>query len=454
MAKKKQRERFGKKAAKKRPLIRLSQCMIVKNEEPNIRQALSWGKGIVWEQIVVDTGSSDRTVQLAEEMGAAVYTYPWEGDFAAAKNFAIEKARGNWIAFLDADEWFPPEEAKKVIPFLEAIHSNWRIDVLRAKIGNLEEDGRIITVTCQDRLFRRDPAVRYRNRIHEALYRREGRLLEVMDAQKELMILHSGYAGAELRNRKGERNIQMLEEELKQRPHDGMYWAYLGDAYKSMENMEQALTCYRRVLEDPEMEMTQEIAPLRAGLEILCLQVNDPVEEIREEYERVSQRLKELGGDEHPDLDYFLGCMHLRAGNLKAAADYYESALKKLEQYQGIEHSRMTSELELVNRVIATAAMLHGDAQKAVSFAVEALKVNRYSTDGAGILLRAFRMEWQEGMSAEPYWQFLCKLYDVWNLKDLLFIYKLSAEAGFTALQQEIWEHMPTQVRQQLEPLS
>ena len=67
--------------------------MIVKNEEKNIEKALSWGKGIVSEQIVVDTGSTDRTVEIARAMGALIYYFPWNNDFAAAKNFAIEKAR-------------------------------------------------------------------------------------------------------------------------------------------------------------------------------------------------------------------------------------------------------------------------------------------------------------------------------------------------------------------------
>ena len=99
--------------------MRLSQCMIVKNEERNIEKALSWGKGIVWEQIVVDTGSTDRTVELAEKMGAKVFYFPWQDDFSAAKNFAISKASGDWVAFLDADEYFPLEEAKKLMPLLE-----------------------------------------------------------------------------------------------------------------------------------------------------------------------------------------------------------------------------------------------------------------------------------------------------------------------------------------------
>ena len=66
--------------------VRLSQCMIVKNEEQNIRRALLWGKGRVCEQIVVDTGSTDRTVDIAREMGARVYHFEWCGDFSAAKN--------------------------------------------------------------------------------------------------------------------------------------------------------------------------------------------------------------------------------------------------------------------------------------------------------------------------------------------------------------------------------
>ena len=56
----------------KRKKIRISQCMIVKNEEKNIRRALSWAKDIVFEQIVVDTGSTDRTVEIAREMGAKI----------------------------------------------------------------------------------------------------------------------------------------------------------------------------------------------------------------------------------------------------------------------------------------------------------------------------------------------------------------------------------------------
>lgn len=93
--------------------------MIVKNEEQNIRQALSWGKGVVYEQIVVDTGSTDNTAQIAEEMGAKVFHFEWCDDFSAAKNYAIEQASGDWIAFLDADEYFPNKDAHRILGIIK-----------------------------------------------------------------------------------------------------------------------------------------------------------------------------------------------------------------------------------------------------------------------------------------------------------------------------------------------
>ena len=78
----------------------ISQCMIVKNEEKNIRRALSWGKDIMCEQIVVDTGSSDRTVEIAREMGAKIFFFPWINDFAAAKILPLTRQKETGSPFL------------------------------------------------------------------------------------------------------------------------------------------------------------------------------------------------------------------------------------------------------------------------------------------------------------------------------------------------------------------
>ena len=158
---------------KKNRKIRLSQCMIVKNEEKNIRRALSWGKGIVCEQIVVDTGSTDRTVEIAEEMGAKVYHFQWCNDFSAAKNYAIEQASGNWIAFLDADEYFDEESASKLLKTIataeEMTSAGTMIHVVRTGLANINQAGKVGVIVIHDRIFRNMSSLRYVNKIHERI---------------------------------------------------------------------------------------------------------------------------------------------------------------------------------------------------------------------------------------------------------------------------------------------
>ena len=167
---------MGKKAGQ----IKISQCMIVKNEEQNIRQALSWGKGVVYEQIVVDTGSTDKTVQIAEEMGAKVFHFEWCDDFSAAKNYAIEQASGDWIAFLDADEYFSEQDARKIPGLLKKIENaslkSGRIHLVRTALVDLNDDGEIFSVGQQDRIFRNMKGLRYKNRVHEVICFSSGQL--------------------------------------------------------------------------------------------------------------------------------------------------------------------------------------------------------------------------------------------------------------------------------------
>src|SRR5437773_6000316 len=83
---------------------RISLCMIVRDEEQFILECIESARDAVDESIVVDTGSTDRTIELAERAGASVYPFVWCDDFAAARNASIEKASGDWVLWLDADE--------------------------------------------------------------------------------------------------------------------------------------------------------------------------------------------------------------------------------------------------------------------------------------------------------------------------------------------------------------
>lgn len=434
--------------------IHLSQCMIVKNEESNIRKALSWGKEIAEEQIVVDTGSTDNTVSIAREMGARVYHFDWIDDFSAAKNFAIEQAKGNWIALLDADEYFPERDVSKLIGILEAVHDDRRVDIVRTKWVHLDEEDQIISVSCQDRVFRKEPELRYRYRIHEELYSTR-KTLGYYDAQEELMILHTGYSrenkgGAE----KGMRNARLLLRDLEEHPENLTRRMYLGDAYALADEREKALQCYREVLrayeaESPSQAPEDKLALLRAGLQLMTLRSSEPAEAIEMEYFRICRLLREHGWDAHPDVDYFLALWYLKAGDTEQSGAHFEEAIRKAEHYSGVEVVRLNANLELAARTIALAARQKGDYQKAVSFAVTALRVNKYSPDALKILLESFLTEYRSG-NIEPYWRMLTQIYDGKNLKDLLFLHKIAGKTGFYDLQDRIQLQMPEEARQRL----
>lgn len=432
------------------PNIQLSQCMIVKNEEKNIERALSWGKDIVCEQIVVDTGSTDRTVELAKKMGAKVFHFTWINDFSAAKNCAIEQAKGNWIAFLDADEFFSEEEAKKLMDFLVRIHDNPQIAFIRTKITHINQDGTVLAVSSQDRIFRNHPDIRYRYRIHEQVDNYGKSKLKCLDAQDDLMILHTGYGLQVNRPEKGMRNIQLLQAELKEHPEDGMLLMYLGDSYDMAGRTPEALECYRKVLWDPTVNTSNSVSVLRAGLQILRIRANEPVSSVEEELFKISKKLQDSGHGLHPDLDYLKGRWYLRSNQIDQAATLFESALRKLEWYQDEEIANMTADLVMPNQVIAAAALQKGDLQKAVQFAVPALRIDRYAQSAIKVLLSAFHAEWQEGSSVEPYWNFLVKLYDSENTKDLLTLYKVAKEVEFYELAERVQQSFPKEIKERL----
>ena len=82
----------------------VSLCMIVKDEEENLARCLDSVRDFVDEIIIVDTGSTDRTIDIAERYGARVFYHPWEGSFSKARNYSLKYATCDWILILDADE--------------------------------------------------------------------------------------------------------------------------------------------------------------------------------------------------------------------------------------------------------------------------------------------------------------------------------------------------------------
>jgi tetratricopeptide (TPR) repeat protein len=219
--------------------------MIVKDEEemlPGCLEAVAPG---VDEIVVVDTGSSDRTVEIAESFGAQVIHFPWNGSFSDARNAGLDAAKGDWLLYLDADEHLMPEDAAKIRPLLGR---TWRegFHLVETNYTGGEEAGTSVTHLAL-RLFRNRPEYRFEGRIHEQKANRMPTYLPERFEATTIRIRHYGY----LKNRisakeKSRRNIELLELEAREAPSPfnsfnlGSEYLMLGEAAKAAEHFDAA----------------------------------------------------------------------------------------------------------------------------------------------------------------------------------------------------------------------
>lgn len=138
--------------------------MIVKDEEAVLGRCLESVKGLFEETVVVDTGSRDRTREIARAHSCLVYDFPWRDDFALARNFAFSKGTGDYLLWLDADDLFPPESAQKMGE-LRALLERERPDAVCCPY----ETGDAALVFYRERFLRREAGSKWRGRVHECI---------------------------------------------------------------------------------------------------------------------------------------------------------------------------------------------------------------------------------------------------------------------------------------------
>lgn len=219
--------------------IRISACVITKNEEKNIARWLADAGVYADECVVLDTGSSDKTREIAVASGAAVYDYEWQDDFAAAKNSCLAKATGDWVVFLDADEFFAsPEKLRGGLAFCQYFHSD--MDLIAFTIVNVDADDgeREISRFPANRAFRRNSDLRYMGRVHESLRYSDGSFPRRY-IEERMLIKHTGYSMS-LIAAKNQRNLALLQADIAACGEGPEHYRYLADCYYGLGRYEEA----------------------------------------------------------------------------------------------------------------------------------------------------------------------------------------------------------------------
>jgi tetratricopeptide (TPR) repeat protein len=208
--------------------LSLSLSMIVRDEAASLAECLASVRGFVDEMVVVDTGSEDGTVAIAEAAGAVVHHLPWPGDFAAARNAALDWVKGDWVLVLDADERLRPQAMD---PLRRAMDqpAALLITLLRQECGALQSPYSNVS-----RLFRRHRAIRW-SRAYHSLVDDSVEALLAQEPHWQILacpvpaLLHEGYRPERIHQQgKAQRLRHAMEAELRRDPGDPYTCAKLG----------------------------------------------------------------------------------------------------------------------------------------------------------------------------------------------------------------------------------
>ncbi len=248
----------------------LSVCLIVKNEEQLLPDCLKSIADITDQIVVVDTGSTDKTVEIARSFGAEIYNFTWVDDFAAARNESLKFAKGQWILCLDADERLDAGSQPILISLVNSKDQSFFYDVC---IRNLDQNGDPTNLTTAHRLFPNYKDIRFQGKVHEQISksaRRQG----LSEKQSGLILHHLGYGLEEEKIRQKEkRNRKLLKQMLIQQPHNAYTHFTIAQHYDLAGNQQQAYEHYIKALRLKQFQPRLKAALLNS-LANLCISMH------------------------------------------------------------------------------------------------------------------------------------------------------------------------------------
>lgn len=416
-------------------MVKITACVIVKNEENHLRRWLDSMRRVTRDLVVVDTGSTDRSVQIARENGAKVYFYEWKDDFAAAKNFAIDKAEGDWILFLDADEYFTAESTRNVIRYIESYHPKKNVDALVCKIVNIDADdnNRFISEFYNLRMFRNIPELRYKRPVHEMLSRSDGPL-QTYILPDGVEVYHTGYSNGII-EKKLRRNLQIILDEIAQKGEQRQHYRYLCECYYGLKEHALAEKYARLHITKGERSLGRDNSIHKRLIETMMLTRQDEGK-IMAEIEAFSR--------EFPDDPEFFWYKGELLFSKQAYCEAEEALLKFVAMAEAAEaqpdygQSTLPAKLFAAYYPLGLVAEFRGDKAEAVAYYKKSLKRYRYNTVTLPRLLQLLA-----GDAAESVIALLDDIYAD-SLVDVKFIVKALAEAPCAS----VYEHYHARLRQ------
>jgi len=223
-------------------LITISAALIVKNEENFLADCLASIKLLVDEIVLVDTGSTDNTVAIAEKYGATIYHFPWNGRFDDARNYGLDHCQSDWILYIDADERIRPCDVAVVKEELA------NPQLLASRLFLSQSIG--VNLVREWRLFRNHPKLRFQGLIHETIVPALDGMLVLkkgITGLSSLVIDHLGYEGD--LTHKHHRNLPLLKAAINENPQRVYLWAELGRAQFELGQEIEAKVTWLKAIE-------------------------------------------------------------------------------------------------------------------------------------------------------------------------------------------------------------
>ncbi|ABO49916.1 glycosyl transferase, family 2 [Desulforamulus reducens MI-1] len=344
----------------------ISLCMIVKNEERNLARCLNSAKDCVDEIIIVDTGSVDNTVNIAKKFDAKIYTYQWDEDFAAARNFSLSKAAGDWILYLDADEELEANCCQR----LRALSNLPQYEAYYFQIINLT-DGNDPLKHLNIRMFKNKPEYRFEGKLHEQI------ISSISAASPNqppvvnsgITILHYGYLASEfIAKDKAQRNYRINKALVDKEPNNPFYLYTLGGSCVNLNDLEGATNYYLKALKNVSLQAMY--APSIFISLITCLLKIGKIVEAAEYIEKCKTHYPD-----YVDIHFIEGELYKRLGHVSRAILCFEKCLQLGEQKISKYTTRTGVGSFMPLFELAQIYIDQGDLKKALDYQIMGLKL-------------------------------------------------------------------------------